>query len=130
MVPLSDFPIVSAAKLSIDEERRGVGSRSYSSAPIQVVLDLQSFPFIEEPPRCAAFSKATLSGNKVDLSGDEPFNKIVLPLIKALQYKYQLDSEFRNVGQAIPTLLLCIGVLDAPSCEGQLLQAWMMASVG
>ena len=48
------------------------------------------------------------------MSGDEPFNKIVLPLVKALQFKQDMDHKFRRLVRSLPTLALCIAVLDAP----------------
>jgi len=100
--------------VNIEEARRGVGSRSHPSAPGQRILNLDTLPFILEPPRCASFSQAALNGNKVTLSGDEPYKNIVLPLVKCLEYKVELDKAFIHSERPVPTLLLCICVLDAP----------------
>jgi hypothetical protein len=112
-VSTAAFPVVSGVEVSIGEPS-GVGSRSYPSAPGQMVLDLKSLPFLKEPPLCASFSRATISGKKVDLSGDELFRGIILPLVKSLQFKVQLDNGLLRLARPAPTLVLCIGVLDAP----------------
>jgi hypothetical protein len=108
------FPVITAAVADIEEERQGVGSRSYPSAPAQMILNLDSLPFITEPPRCASFSQAVLNGAKVNLSGEEPYKNIILPLVKSLQFRVQLDRPFIRSDRPVPTLVLCICVLDAP----------------
>lgn len=67
-----NFPVVTGVDLSIEESHQGVGRRSYPSAPIPLVLNLDELPFFDEPPLCAAFAKATLDGKKVQISGEEP----------------------------------------------------------
>ncbi|MEA2205165.1 MAG: hypothetical protein QOE77_1941 [Blastocatellia bacterium] len=106
------FPVVSAVEANIEEAKGGVGSRMYLPAPNQLILNLTSLPFVQEPPRCASFSQATLNGKKVLLSGEEPYNNIVIPLIKSLRYKLQLDRAFLQSDKPTPTLVLCLCILD------------------
>lgn len=56
-------------------------------------------------------SRATASGDKVSLSGDEPFRDLVLPLVKALRHARTLFTPEHSLR---PHLLLCVAVLDAP----------------
>jgi hypothetical protein len=75
---------------------------------------LYNLPFLSEPTVCASFSQATLNGKKVVLSGEEPFKNIVLPLVKALQYKISIDQSLTRFVIPHPTLVLCACVVDAP----------------
>jgi hypothetical protein len=90
----------------------GGAQRSISAAR---VLGVDTFAFIREgPPLCATFSKAVPKGKAVELSGTDPFNTIVLPLVKALRHSLSLGG-IPGPDQAIfPTAHLCIAVLDAP----------------
>lgn len=108
----SKFPVVSAVAADIEEAKGGVGSRMYLPAPNQLILNLASLPFVQEPPRRASFSQATLNGKKVLLSGEEPYNNIILPLIKSIRYKVQLDNALLRSDKPTPTLVLCVCVLD------------------
>jgi hypothetical protein len=57
-------------------------------------------------------SRATVSGDKVSLSGDESFRDLVLPLVKSLRHALEI---FKPVsGTPRPKMLLCVAVLDAP----------------
>lgn len=108
-VPTRDFPVVVGVSANIEESG---GKRLFLPAPNELILNLETLPFVQDPSRCASFSKATPSGKRVELSGDEPFNKIVLPLIKALQYNATLHNPQGE--PYYPTLLLCVCVLEAP----------------
>lgn len=78
-------------------------------------LGLAEHDFIKtNPPRCSAFSKAVPSGKKVELSGTDPFNSVVLPLVKAIDHASQLQKVDNRPARLFPILLLCITVLDAP----------------
>jgi hypothetical protein len=110
----SKFPVVSGVAANIEEARSGVGSRMYLPAPNQLILNLASLPFIQEPPRCASFGQAALNGKKVILSGEEPYKNIILPLVKSLQFKVELDKALLHSDKPTPRLVLCICVLDAP----------------
>jgi len=78
-------------------------------------LGLGEHDFIKTmPPRCSAFSKAVPSGKRVELSGTDPFNSIVLPLVKAIDHAFQLQKVDSRPARLFPILLLCITVLDAP----------------
>jgi hypothetical protein len=92
--------------------RGGVSSRS-TDVPPALALGLNTHPFVAAgPPECATMSRATASGDKVNLSGDESFKELVLPLVKALRHALGLFSVDRP--PARPHLGLCVAVLDAP----------------
>ena len=56
---------------------------------------------------------ALRKGKEIELSGTDPFNGIILPLVKALEYANKMYKPRGHV-RVDPTLLLCICVLDAP----------------
>jgi len=106
------FPVVAGvAGAGVELEQRD-GKMSMSASG-QRVLGLDQLPFVNSVPRCASFSKALPSGKRVELSGADPFNGIVLPLVKALEYANKMYKPHGNV-RVDPTLLLCMCVLDAP----------------
>lgn len=79
-------------------------------------IGLDKHPFVElGPPKCAAFSKAVPKGKKVELFGSDPFNSVILPLVKALRHAsciYKLHEQ--KPKQIFPVLILCLSVMDAP----------------
>ena len=117
---LHGFPDIAGlgGVISIREPQR---SRDVSIAR---ALGLHVDPFYDAPPISRVFSKAERKGGgqqvelaqpRLDLSGSEPFNGIVLPLISALEYWLQ----YRATGAApsariSPTLTVCACILDAP----------------
>lgn len=110
---LDTFPVVSAIR-KCGVELQTTDGKVSGIVPAQKVLGLDTLGFTTEPPRCAAFSKATPNAKKIELSGTEPFNGIVLPLVKALQYRLEIDRVFFDSASPLPTLSLCLCVLDAP----------------
>jgi hypothetical protein len=99
------------AVISIHEEGNG---RLIEASPA-MALGLDSLPFVADgPPLCASFSKATPSGKKAELSGTEPFNTIILPLVRALRYAVAQARSPQQDAAIFPTLTMCIAVLDAP----------------
>jgi hypothetical protein len=109
------FPAIAAIRAgTVELQASGDAILESGNIPGQKVLGLHELPFIQDAPRCAAFSKAIPSGPKIQLSGDELFKGIVLPLVKALQYRMEIDSVYFDSERPLPTLTLCICVLDAP----------------
>jgi hypothetical protein len=96
--------------VSIEEKAR----KKSAHVPGFFALGIKELDFIASgPPKCAAFSKAIPSGKKVELSGTDPFNSIMLPLVKSLRHAIQLHKVAQR-GNLSPTLILCVSVLDAP----------------
>ena len=76
---------------------------------------IQKLPFVSPgPPKCATFAKAAPSGKKVELTGADPFNSLILPLSKALDHAVQAHGAETGPASAAPTLMLLVSVLDAP----------------
>jgi hypothetical protein len=76
---------------------------------------LDQLPFVSTgPPLCSAFSKAIPSGKKVELSGSDAFNSVVLPLVKAQAHAVELFDRANNQPPHLPRILMGLGVLEAP----------------
>lgn len=90
-------------------------SRRSQDADPAKVLGIDELEFIRPgPPRCAAFSKAQPSGKKVEMSGTDPFQNLILPLTKATSHAAGLFGPGERPERIQPTLILSISVLDAP----------------
>ncbi len=82
--------------------------------PLSDVLCAGELAFVREPPLCSVFSRATLSGgNKAELSGDETYKNIVLPLVKAVDYYRELWSGGSSGGPLHPKVHLAVCVVNA-----------------
>lgn len=77
------------------------------------LLGLDELPFVRPgPPHCSAFAKAIAEGKKVTMSGTDPSNSLILPLVKAMDHATSL---YRVTPAPLhPTLILCLSVIDAP----------------
>jgi hypothetical protein len=79
------------------------------------MLGLAELPFVRPgPPHCCAFTMAIAQGDKVSVSGTDPFNSVILPLVKAMDHAASLYKPDSDTTRLYPTLLLGVSVLDAP----------------
>jgi len=86
-----------------------------TSVPLSSILGLNDTPFVAAPPaRCSALARAELNGDKVRLSGDDAYNSVVLPLVKATRHAESLYNGAGKKGSRLLTLILPIAVIDAP----------------
>jgi hypothetical protein len=84
--------------------------------PISQALGLENEPFISSSVACCmTFSKCVrASGKEIELSGEDPFRSLVLPMTKALQH-FEKSEEPRETHQYHDChLTLGVAVLDAP----------------
>ena len=110
-----DFPMIVGMRsdvVEVNEERNNTMWSLY--VPTAKVFGLTDHPFAaSEPLVCNTFTKASRKGKELELSGSEPFNGIILPLVSALNHLYH--SRKTQQGQKInPQLALAICVVDAP----------------
>jgi hypothetical protein len=108
---LDTFPNFTGLKkeyLSVHSEA-GTMNIPYSRA-----LSLHMLPFIEDKNEvCMTFSKLVKDG-KLTLKADEPYNSIVKPLIKAIQY-YQLKEKAKSTYRYyLFHLIVGLVIIDAP----------------
>jgi hypothetical protein len=108
---IPNFPAVCGLKgrISIDDAK---GTTAYVPGP--QALSLDQLPFVSSVCLCSSFSRAVLSGSKIELSGSEVFNGLILPLVKAFDHAEALHQPSQNSIPLFPTLVLCVGVIDAP----------------
>jgi hypothetical protein len=66
------------------------------------------------PPNCTSFSKCARKGSNVELSGADPFNSLVLPLIKAMQHFKAQAAPPTTAHYHDLHMVLGVAVLDAP----------------
>lgn len=109
----SDLPII--AGLPDDSVKVYSGDAEIDVAG-HVALGLPNLPFVSQgPPTCASFSKAAPKrGGKLELSGDDPFNRVVLPLTKAMTHAVALDAFNPALEMSPLTLHLGVAVIDGP----------------
>lgn len=111
---LPDFPVIAGLNhknivLTTDDDP------STWTMPILNVLGLDLLPFISDAPHSNTFSKCVRkAGSELDLSGDESYNGIVLPLIKAV-------AHFEDAEAPTPThmyfdahLTIPLAIIDGP----------------
>lgn len=111
------FPRISGLTYqSVSLQEKGTNRTLQSTAG--AVLGLLDQSFVRPgPPRCSAFAMAMVQGDKVNLSGQEPYNSLILPLVKAIDHTNSLyiAHEAPPPHRVLyPTMILAIGVLDAP----------------
>jgi hypothetical protein len=85
--------------------------------PIGYALGFSEQPFYKLPPVGYTFSKAVRNGNKVSLSGQEPYQQLILPLVKAASFLAEKEAPPETYLWFDAYLTVLIAVVDAPmSC--------------
>lgn len=112
--PVPSYPPIVGVRpdtIFVSDQQRNV-ARAIS---IQFALGMSDAPFVRGGPAvCSSLAKAVVNGSKVELSGNEPYNGLVLPLIKGLR-RIMNDQLPQESGRPLyPTLVLPLAVLDAP----------------
>jgi hypothetical protein len=106
------FPRVSGwsnTNFILAEEKGNRVSHMVGSA----MLGLADLPFVRPgPPHCSTFALAVPKGDKVSMSGSDPYNSLSLPLVKAMDHAATLFKAGEK--ELYPTLILGIAVIDAP----------------
>lgn len=112
---LNEFPLVtgtrggSAIFVYSDTQQNTV-----SRVPIHAALGISHHPFVDRPPVSLSFAVARRSGKTLELSGEEQFRGLVLPLRKALIHQRRVQKPDRNATWMYLRLTLAVVVLDAP----------------
>jgi len=112
--PIPKFPLVIGSPKSevAVHKRTGNKLRRY---PIGQAFGLQEHAFVQAPSRCSSFSRAEpKSSGTFRFSGSEPFNQVVLPLLRAVDHAAKLYKS--NGRQKVIRLHLIspVAVIDAP----------------
>ena len=111
---LQTFPVFAGLfgdRISISTD----DSRSTWSCGIAQVLSLHTLPFTyDDPIFCMTFSKCVRKGKELELSGSEPFQSLVLPLVKSIRHLQKHVAPPKTAHYHDCHLVLGIAVLDAP----------------
>jgi hypothetical protein len=89
------------------------------------VLGLYELPLAQEPVTAIAMSKAHRKGSKLELSGEDAFRAITLPLVKALKYYSQIitpkseDRLYHDIRVIIPLAVLNAPMVGVRMIEGE-----------
>lgn len=113
-IHIMDFPLFAGLR-SDEPVIRTDDDTSVWHVPLLRCLGLDDHPFVSKPPFCCAtFSKAQRKGKNLELSGAEPFNNVVLPLVKAMQHFLKTESPIKTAVYFDCHLVLGVAVVDAP----------------
>lgn len=110
---LTGFPPIAGLK-SHNIELATNEDRSVYIIPTLTALGLSSHDFITRPPFCNTFSKCGRRGSVLELSGEDAYNSVVMPLIKAANH-YEISEHPKLTYRYFQaTLTLPVAVLSAP----------------
>lgn len=74
------------------EVRLGSNSGPHLPTPLSDILEIPRMEFASEPPTAVSMSKAHWKGKALELSGEESFRGLALPLLKAVQHYLSLGK--------------------------------------
>lgn len=78
------------------------------------VLGLLDDPFITTPMQASMVSKGVRKGKKIELSGTDSYNNLILPLTKAREYFAAIHTPSNPRAYYDLSMLIAVAVLDAP----------------
>lgn len=83
--------------------------------PLAEILELPEHPYAYKVPFLAAtFSKARRAGRKLELSGDEAYHGLVLPLVSARDHFDRISAPSAHASHFQAHLVIQLGVVEAP----------------
>ena len=111
---LSDFPVISGLKTGEIIITSDDDPSSWAFRPLEL-LDLDHLPFLQDSvPLCLTLSKCIRKGKDLVLSGSDPYQNLIFPILKA-------SSHFDRIQKPPPTahyfdceMVIGLAVLDAP----------------
>lgn len=113
-----DFPELAGLKtydLRVFSRIHDDEKRSVSSFGIRDALHFHDLPFLDSPvPYSISMTKICRKGSKLELTGEDTYRSITLPLFKAADYlKRQVEPEPKHQFFQ-PRIIVCLAVLKAP----------------
>lgn len=112
---LSHFPPIVGLGDALVRVRTTKRDNQFWEVPAQRFLGLNGHELITTPPTVSSLSKATPNGKKVKLSGDEPFNSLLLPLTKATARYREAFQKTRERGARHEVRVpLAVAVIEGP----------------
>jgi hypothetical protein len=101
-----DFPDV----VGIGQFGISVGKDVTRDASPAAFFCADEFPFVTNARLAVTFARAQRKSKQFELSGEVPFNQVVLPLVSAVE---QMRQIFQGIS-AVPLIVLSVCVVDAP----------------
>ena len=81
---------------------------------VAYALGLSEAEFITNVGSCSTFSKCVRKGPDLELSGSEPYQGIVLPLMSAMEYFQQVSTPTHHPHYFDAYLAMAVAVIDGP----------------
>ena len=111
---LPDFPTISGLKAKNVVITSDDDPSSWHIPPLGALgLDQHSF-LSDSVPFCVTFSKCVRHGKKLTLSGSDPYQNLMLPILKAADHFDQTQIPPPTAHYFDGHLVIGVGVLDAP----------------
>lgn len=116
---IQGFPMVTgrnASTVAISEPIRGGRTRT-KSIPTGTAFGLAKQPFVavDRPPQCSSLARAEpIKGGRFRLSGTDPYNRLVLPVVRAMDQARWLYRDHGSDSILYPRLISGLCVVEAP----------------
>lgn len=111
---LPDFPVISGLKTNDIVLTSDDDPSSWTFRPLHV-LELDRHPFLTKSvPFCMTFSKCVRKGSDLVLSGSDPYQSLVFPIIKAVSHFDEVQSPPSTAHYFDCHMVIGLGILDAP----------------
>ena len=128
---IADMPCFAGLKSETIKVTSDDDPSSWNYGLIQL-FGMENDEFLTTPDCSPTFSKCVRKGSDVRLSGVESYNGLVLPLIKAQQHLFNVESPVDTAVYFDLHMIISVGVIDAPlivvECESEpvpKLQPWI-----
>jgi hypothetical protein len=111
------FPLICGAPHSEISIEPDTATGHSTTVRLPTALGLQPHRFVETPPLASMLSSVDRRGGekgKLDLTGEQAYNRIMLPLTKALRHYRNYWRTKASAGPKVAHLTLGIAVVDAP----------------
>lgn len=110
---LLDFPIIAGLGQDEIQITTDDSASTWNYSPTHL-LGLESHRFLHDPIYSYTLSKCLRKGKDLELSGGEPYNNLILPIIKSLLHFQIAEKPPKTAVYFDVHLALGIGVLNAP----------------
>ena len=111
--PWKDFPMITG----IPNESIDISSDDTKDTYVANIIDaisLDEESFVNNPPASSnSFTKCVRGSSKLECSGEEPYNSLILPILKSMNY-FKKNNESVKSNYYNANLILGIGVVDGP----------------
>jgi hypothetical protein len=85
------------------------------TTPLSLAMSMFAHPFMTSSmPRSFSFARVHRAGSRIELSGEDVYNGVVLPIVKATAYVSKLHEPSGDALYFYPELVLPVCVIDAP----------------